>query len=428
MNFETNAEDMFVKMIKTKKYGGFYSVRYDSPVTGKLTHVSIKRTGRLASKEEAMEWANKHLRNLISEEVKLFERQNWRSNDTIVRHYNEYAKSRLEELPRSAQQDLSMLINFGIPFFICEVKQNDPNTWGDFGEEFMVWLKEGARTRKSEPLTVSSCNKVINSANQFLKWMKKKKIIEYKNFKQLEAFDQRKQNRRGSTDLVTPEVFEKVHSYLKFKNPLYADMWFVQRQMGFRANELLGLPFNWLSDECPDFIKSEFEGKELKVHGSIYLESQPALPYIKRVNGLIERAPLKWRPAIGPDYARTIPVCSEEAWNILVRRYETQCDHWEKQTFGPYKESYLLFDGAQRNRYLDTIREAYEKMGLESDGTHVLRHTVSTEWTYLKISERVCELVLGHKGDAHNRYVHIVGLINSERQKSAPMKRLLRVA
>lgn len=44
MNFETNAEDMFIKMVKTKKYGGFYSVRYDSPVTGKLTHVSIKKS------------------------------------------------------------------------------------------------------------------------------------------------------------------------------------------------------------------------------------------------------------------------------------------------------------------------------------------------------------------------------------------------
>lgn len=292
MHFETNAEDMFIKMVKTKKYGGFYSVRYDSPVTGKLTHVSIKKTGRLASKEEALAWADKHLRNLIADEVRLFERQNWRSNDTIVRHFNEYSKSRLEELPRSAAQDLSMLINYGLPFFICELKKNDPNTWGDFGEELMVWLKEVARTRQAEPLTVSSCNKVINAMNQFLKWLRKKKIIEYKNFKQLEAFDQRKQNRRGSNDLVTQEVFEKVYSYLKHKNPLYADMWFVQRHMGFRANELLGLPFNWLSDECPDFIKSEFESKDLKVHGSIYLESQSGKPYIKRVNGLIERVPL----------------------------------------------------------------------------------------------------------------------------------------
>ena len=123
--------EAYAYRVQAKKYGGSYSLRYISPVTGKLTHVSIKATGRFDSKEDAIAWADKNLRNLIAEEVKLYERQNWRSNDTIVRHYNAYSKDRHEENPRSAQQDLSMLVNFGLPFFCNVIKIQDPNDWGD---------------------------------------------------------------------------------------------------------------------------------------------------------------------------------------------------------------------------------------------------------------------------------------------------------
>jgi integrase len=411
----------------SKKYGSYYSLRYYSPLTGKLTHVPLKRSGKFNSAKEAMDWAHRHLRTILGEELKALERQNWRNHSTIVRHFNEYSIHKHEEQPRSASQDLSMLTNYGIPFFVTVLKELDPNKWGEFNEELLHWLRRDARTIKGEKLAVSSCNKVINSLNQFLKWMRRKKIIDYNSFRQLEGVDQRLQNRRGSKDLITPEVFERVYLFLSKRNQLYADLWFTQRHMGFRINEVLGLAFNWLSDECPVFIKSEFESHQITVYGSIYLESQPAKPYIKRVKGVIKRAPLKWRREISVDNARTVPILNAALWNMLVNRYQYQCGLWEGQVHGPIKESYLLFDGAQRHKYHEAVREACQSMQLESCGTHALRHTLSTEWTALKISDKVAEIVLGHKAEAHKVYVHIVGQVNSERLKAQPLKVLTKI-
>lgn len=412
----------------SKKYGGFYSLRYNSPKTGKLTHVPLKKTGRLKSPEEAIEWAERHLKAIIHDEIKLLERQNWRSNVTLTKHFEDYKVFRVEQNPRSAAQDLSMLSNFGIPFLVGVIGERDPNHWWEYNEELLEWLKKDAKTRKGRVLAVSSGNKVVNSLNHFLKWMKRKKIIEHSNFRSFEGFDQRKQKRRGSQDLLSPEVFNKIHTYFSSRYPLFADLWLTQRNMGFRVNEMLGLPFNWLSEDCPSFIKEEFERKGVKVFGSIYLESQPAKPYIKRVKGVIERAPLKWRNEISIDNARTIPILSAQLWNLLVGRYETQSELWEKKDHGPIKESYLIFDGAQRNLYLEAIREACSSLGLESCASHILRHTLSTEWTALKISDKVSELVFGHKAQAHSRYVHIVGQVNAETLKMAPVKRLTKIA
>lgn len=412
----------------SKKYGSFYSLRYYSPKTGKLTHVPLKKTGRFKSPDEAKNWADLHLKAIIHDEIKMLERQNWRSNITLTKHYVDYVVFRKEQNPRSAVQDLSMLANFGIPFFASILVERDPNRWWEFNEELLEWLKNEAKTQQGRHLAVSSGNKVINSLNHFLKWMKRKKIIEYGNFRPFEGFNQRKQRRRGSQDLLSPEVFSQIHTYFASRYPLYADLWLTQRSMGFRINEILGLPFNCLLEDCPAFIKEEFERKDVKVFGSIYLESQPAKPYIKRVKGVIERAPLKWRNEISINNARTIPILSVELWNLLVGRYEAQCDLWDKKKHGPIKESYLLFDGAQRNIYLEAIREACASIGLESCASHILRHTLSTEWTALKISEKVSELVFGHKSQAHNRYVHIVGQVNAQTLKMAPVKRLTKIA
>jgi len=412
----------------SKKYGGFYSLRYNSPKTGKLTHVPLKTTGRFKSSEEAMQWAELHLKAIIHDEIKMLERQNWRSNLTLTKHYEDYKIFRVDQNPRSAAQDLSMLSNYGVPFLASVIGERDPNRWWEFNEELLEWLKNEAKTQKGKSLAVSSGNKVVNALNHFLKWMKRKKIIEYSNYRRFEGFDQRKQKRRGSKDLLSAEVFDKIHTFLAARYPLYADIWLTQRGMGFRVNEVLGLPFNWLSEECPAFIKDEFERKGLRVFGSIYLESQPAKPYIKRVKGVIERAPLKWKNEISIDNARTVPILSAQLWNLLVGRYEAQCEFWDKGEYGPIKQSYLLFDGAQRNLYLEAIREACADLGLESCGSHILRHTLSTEWTALKISEKVSELVFGHKAQAHSRYVHIVGQVNAETLKMAPVKRLTKIA
>ncbi|RYZ54158.1 MAG: hypothetical protein EOP07_16490, partial [Proteobacteria bacterium] len=426
MNMIIPQGDELLARLRLRKYGGGkYSVRYLSYLTGKYKCVSVRKSGVFTSKEAATEWARINLRDFLVKEFQTLERQNWRTNAKIVERFNEYSLWKIEEQPRSAKQDLSMLSNFGIPFFICELKEHNPNTWGEFGEELQTWLKKTAKTRKGETLAVSSANKIINSLNHFLKWMRRKKYIEYGNFRPFESFDQRKQNRRTEKDLVTEEVFLAIHKIISNQEggKLFADMWWVQRKCGFRVSELLGLMFYWLSDECPDFIKEEFEPRGLKIYGSLYLESQPAKAYISRVDGTIERTALKWRDCISHENARTVPILEKETWKILVKRYGVQCELWDEKKFGPVKDAYLLFDGAQRNTYLERINQAYKQLGLKGGGSHVLRHSLSTEWGIMKINDKVKELVLGHKEDARKAYDHYAGKINAERAKAAPMKR-----
>ncbi|MBC7532714.1 MAG: hypothetical protein H7318_14160 [Oligoflexus sp.] len=422
--------DGMLEMLRLKKYGGGkYSIRYRSFLTGGYKVIPVTKTGVFHCKDDATSWARANLREYLVKEVQMLERQTWRSNLKVLQLYNSYAEWRKEDQPRSAQQDLSMLINYGIPFFAGVLKEEDPNKWCEFGEELLEWLRKEARTKKEEPLAVSSCNKVINSLNHFVKWMVRKKHISYANARPFECIDQRKTNRRTEKDLVTDEVFDAVYNHIsRQKNgKLYADMWKTQRACGFRVSELLGLTFHWLSDECPAFIKEDFVEKGLKVYGSIYLESQPAKPYVKRVNGVIPRTPLKWRDSISPDNARTVPILSKEVWDLLVERYDVECEKWEKKTYGLYKDSYLLFDGAQRNIYLRYIQEANASLGLKGDGSHILRHTLSTEWSLMRIEDKVKELVLGHKDQARKSYDHFAGKINAERAKAAPMRRLRKV-
>ncbi len=182
--------DALLERVRLRKYGGgFFSVRYISFVTGDLVVIPIKKTGQFRSPEAAKDWAKANLRDYLIKEVRLLERQNWRSNIKVTQLVHDYSEWRHEDQPRSAQQDLSMLVNFGIPFFVSVQKLVDCNEWGEFGEELNDWLKKEAMTREGEPLAVSSCNKVINSLNHFVKWLKRKKHIQYKNYRQFEAFD-----------------------------------------------------------------------------------------------------------------------------------------------------------------------------------------------------------------------------------------------
>lgn len=404
---------------------GAFALQYYCPLSGVLRRVPVRKSGQFADKETALDWASKNIIRSINARIAFSAKQRWRLNTALLKHFNDYSIWRKVDRERSVNNDLSMIRNYMLPFFVTEMKLSDPNRWGDFGEEFSNWLQKDAITKTGGRLAPASVIQAISACNQFMKWMRRRKIIDFAKYRSIESIDSRLLQRRDYKDLVTDEVFRKVHEYLSAKNQLSADMWHVQRHLGFRVNELIGLAFHWLSEECPQFIKEEFESKGKVVFGSVYLESQPTKQYIVREeDGSIPRSRLKGRPRIGPEFSRTIPVLNEITWDIFVRRYEEQCDEWDKKTYGDKKESYLLFTGAQSFKYRQHIREAFESIGLKSPGTHMLRHTLSTEWTGFKISEKISELVLGHKANAHQLYVHIVALVNWERSKAAPMPRL----
>jgi integrase len=197
-------------------------------------------------------------------------------------------------------------------------------------------------------------------------------------------------------------------------------MLIVQYWTGLRVGELLGLALNSLSNKIPDEIREPFQRAGFTVYGVILLDSQPSDAYIMRgEGGEIPRSPLKWRKEISPRNSRTIPVIEKEAWNILATRWKMQKVFFDKRMFGIKRENYLLFDGAQRNTYLAELRQTYEKLGLRFKGSHVLRHTRATEFTLKGIPEKLQELVLGHKGLAQQRYIHIVELLNKRAREDS---------
>lgn len=408
-----------------KAVGNTFTLRYSCMMTGAFRSVPTKKSGLFPTKVEALEWAEKNIRNLIDSDNLYYGRQRWRLNIKVLKQFNEYSIWRELEFSRSARYELSVLSNYVLPFFVTEQSLNDPNKWGEYGEEFTSWLQATVKTKEGQLLATATAQRAISVANQFFKWMRRKKYIAYENYRSFEIIQYRKLQRRNFRDLVTDELFIQVHDYLKARNQVYSDMWYVQRKMGYRINELMGLAFHWLSDTCPSFIAEEFEAKGFKVFGSILLESQIADQYVIRDKaGNFPRAALKGRYAIGLEYSRTIPVLDQQLWEILVRNYENQIELWNERKYGDVKENYLLFDGANSNTYRSLIGEAFASFGLVSTGTHILRHTLSTEWTALKISEKVSELVLGHKSAAHDRYVHIVAQVNSERSKAMSMPSL----
>lgn len=405
-----------------KVLGEYYQVRYLSPISGKLVRIPLDKSGKFKTKEEAISWGRKNVKSMLDDERKRLNGRAWSRDIAVVKLLDEFVRYRQAENPRSRGQDKTWILNYVFPFFLGKKKIFDPNKWHKCQYEYHEWLRFEAKTKEGKPPTAASGNKAICTLNKFLIWLEEKNTI--KEYRRIKLFKQKHLNKRDSSHLVSDDVYNKVLKYLRKdkKTLVYADMWMTQRRMGFRANELMGLAFHWFSDECHDFIKEEFENKGLKVLGSLHLESQPSKAWIPNDRSKMQRVPLKGRPKIGDDFSRQVPIIGDDLWDMLLDRYNAQCKLYKKRKYGDSRDNYLLFDGANRIVYLKLIAKAYASIGLESHGSHVLRHTLSTEWTELKISEKVSELVLGHKRQAHENYVHIVGEVIRKRRLGAALK------
>lgn len=409
-------EDLPVRVhIKKGKADNFH-VTYFCHLTGKEVRVTRRVAGVLNSKVEAEEWAKLNLATYLKNRKKFKDRDGWRVNRNIVRLFNEYKEVRQVLRERSCAGEFSQLSCYIFPYFIEVLKLPNPNKWCEYGEEFNSWLQKEARTLDGRKLSFGSAKRAISVANQFLLWLKRKKQIDRRSYRKFECHSIVKRDPTPITRLIDEKDFLRIHKYLEVRYPVYADMWLLQGKTGMRANEIPGIAMHWLSNECSEEIKKEFVDRGFQVYGSIYLESQLEKRYVARnPDGSLNRVPLKDREAIGASWARTIPIVCEKLWEMLLDRYEQQCALWEKKDFGNQKLSYLIFGKTEYRNYLKVVHEAQTKLRLEVTGTHVLRHTVATDWALKKVSGKIAEVVLGHKGQAQERYNHVVEMINKER-------------
>lgn len=359
--------------------------------------------------------------------TKFPDRQSWRKHLGLAKRFEEYCAWREKHYPRSYRHNSALIRNYVLYYFVDVQGLPDPNRWKSKDIEFVEWIQTEATSNSGAKISTQTARQAICAANTLLKWFRSKRYIKPENYQPIELLLGKSDNLRRFDDLLQEDDFERVFQKLKERSRLYAEMWLTQGKMGFRISELMGLPFGSVSETCPKFILEEFRKKRRKVYGSLLLESQIAMGYRSRNDaGRVVRAPLKWRPAIGPEYSRTIPITDERVWNILMTRHNEQFEVFERRMYGENPDDYLLFDFAKPYVYRNEIKKAFKDLGLQSTGTHILRHQVSTEWTAFKISEKVSELILGHKLDAHKRYVHIVGQINAERAKARSATRLLK--
>jgi hypothetical protein len=417
--------NVYTTPISTNKYGDHFGPRYDSPLTGKLERIPRRITGHLPTQEAADAWIAANFDGLVGRELKILERQSWRDNTNILRIYTEFAAFRKEQIPKSADQDLSMLSNFGIPYFLTVAKEHDANKWWRHNRALHTWLRTEAFTEQGKLIAPSSANKVINSLNHFLKWMRGE-IIEWENFRPFECIRDTKRKLSTEEAYIMSDEFEAIATEIgRSYGKLYEEMYRTQFEMGARVGEMLAIAFHNVSDKVPEALSKHFESVGYKVHGVVILECQPKEAYLSRDStGSFPKKPLKWRPEISIDHNRTVPICNEAIWDMLIDRHLEQADLFDEKKFGHEKRNYLIFDGAQRGKYLDAIREASEKLGYITKGSHACRHTRSTIWTNDGIDAKLSELTLGHKAASHEKYVHAVGLMNAEAERNKPTERL----
>lgn len=415
----------YIEDANAVKYAGQFSIRYISPVTGQKKRIGQRTTGPLKSREEAQTWIDEKLAGVIKNEIEMMRRQDWRQAVTIVKFSNQYKAWKQHQAPRSWAQEMSVLENFVLPYFVTEAGMKDPNDWHKEHQRFKAWLLDAAKTDDGEPIAISTANKAINALNKFCEWLKDHmNALDWHNFRPLKSHPQRLQKRKGADDLVEEYEFEIIAGNLK--RSLFGDMFRVQRHTGMRVNEVLGLSLDSLTNKIPPEIEKPFLEAGLgPIHGAIYLESQPRDAYISREkDGSIPRMSLKWRDEISPRNSRTIPIHDREVWNILVSRFKVAKSQYQENEYGLKKDSYRLFEGAQRNLYLTAIRETCEKHGLKFKGSHSLRHTRATELTMLGVPEKIQEIVMGHKGMSQERYKHIVEILNRRSQQSKDMSEI----
>lgn len=410
--------DQFLSRLDCRKVGeNQYILRYYNQLTKGSRRVFGENGAVFATRSDALDWARLNQKSIVQEIEGNSGRHEWRLNRPIFERYKEYSAWKCKTSPRSATTHLSALRNYGLLFFVGFLKKK-PNEWYRYECEFIEWLQNRSNSKTGRPLALNTINGAINAINSFMKWLNKRNQIDNLSYRKFETLPSDYSDRRSVSDLISEDDSWKIYTWLQGRSSLYADKWYVQYRLATRITENLGLSIDAVLEGCPTFIKEEFEAAGLKVYGSVYLESQPSKPYISReADGTIKHVPLKRRKGIGPAFGRTIPVTDEKCWEILSKRVLEQIENWQSRKYGENKGSYLIFEGAQAKPYRALLRQACESLGIDYRGTHIVRHGLSTAWGEVKMSSKVVELVLGHRGKAAERYHLVVEKVNSERTK-----------
>lgn len=406
---------MYVDSRKNKNGTTTYRITYKDG-NGKRRRLSPDKYPKFNSKAEADAWVLTQEATREARKARMARKLEWKNKFyNFVELEADFLKWHKRKAPNSWKSS-RLYLTYVLEFFLNQKKDGNVNNWCLHHQAFRDWLEDEAKgsTKGGETLSYSTKNHVIRALNNFQAFLLAYNKIDREAVVTCECFPQHKVGKRSLEDVITPEEFDAVHKKLTSKDRDVADFFYVAYWTGMRFSEVWGLPIAYLYGSNLD--PNDPLSKELKKHdmdhfGRIVLESQLDGKAIVRDGNTVLRKPLKTKKKISPKDARVIPILDKECRNILSRRHKEQKKLLEAQTYGMAKENYLLFDGLTMSRLNNTLREAYNSLGIEPKSYHCCRHSRATYLVGETRSYFLGKAMLGHKSDVHDDYVHIFEMI-----------------
>ena len=402
---------MFVSKRVLKDGSHYYSFSYDDP-TGKRIRLIKSEHPHFTEEKEAREWADsqdgqrKARLDLIA-----------RKNDYKTKYYdfaelvNKYASHLKDKQPNSHANFLHYFETYALSFFITIKKADNPNNWHMFFSDFRDWLSRDATIIAGTKLKVGSANNIILSVNNFLGFLSEKNLIDSDSaIKKCRLFDKSLIGHKTFENVASEAEFAQIHLRLKEVNASSAEFFWLLYHTGMRLTEALSLPMNCLykGEIETGTLHEELTEKKIKYVGYIILESQcTKKSRVRDKTGHIKRKALKGRKTISAKNSRIIPVFNIATWNILAKRFKKCKIDFDAQLHGADKRDYLLFEEVAYASINKHIKQAYKPTAYKSKTPHDMRHSFCTIFTGKYRSLLLSKVILGHKSDSFDRYLHI---------------------
>lgn len=311
--------------------------------------------------------------------------------------------------PNSYETTMHYLQHYVCYYFLQMALCEELDAWTLHYDGFREWLEEEATVIRNanKRLSYNSKNHCIHALNTFMRFLHRKRIVEY--FVPCPRFPEYQLAQKSVDDLLSQDEMEKVYACLRAQGmQKEAVFWRLLYFTGMRFNEARGISLeNIYEGQLEDlFFSKKLQDHKIGYFGYLVIDSQPAKKhlYLRQPEGNILRKPLKGRRKIDEKSARTIPIIDAVLWQDLVAIYNVEITQFQNQVWGEKTSNYLLFDGVRRGAF----QGAYRDLQLPYHSPHCCRHTRAT----LLIGETgdpiLTRMWLGHTSQrVLDRYVHV---------------------
>ena len=403
----------------------------DTDANGKRFRIPKEKTPPfLLTPENAINYCKSIAAQRDAASIRIARRREWENRRYDFKFLlDKYIQDRQKMAPNSWESDVSRTQLYVIPYFLNEAKSNSIVLWSDHYDDYRKWLAKvppiKSKSGLVKKLSISSQNNCIKSLNNFLDFMMRKEKMEA--VPMCKTYSRRLIQRKSAEDVMSQEVQKKIHAELLVIDQECADFFQFTNQTGLRNSEALGISMRDTIDIPPSGELGRMLNQyQLPAFGYILLDSQVKNAVkVRSADGTVERKPLKQRIKIDATEGRTIPIFSQQLFDLIKRRWLDQKEKLDRRTYGSNTKEYLLFENMNRPRYSLALRKACATAKVRRHVPHDSRHTFSTELVgktggnYL-----LAQTILGHRDQRETMgYTHIYKQIQIESQRRAQIER-----